>query len=242
MERSSYKNILQEYCQKNKFELPKYVTKKVGGTDDKPEWQSTLTLYNGKQYKGTICSKSKLAEFSVAKIVIDNVLNKSTTESIDIKNEISCEITDQTNNQLDDVVLFEITKPNNLNNLNNNPRNVLLLDLENLPRLLDNITEKELSDDNLRIYVFVGEHHDLVDKVFPYKVIKIISPSTRINGTDTCIQVHVGMFLSLDLFDNYYIASKDKFGSNLVDIITSNNFGWKGKKARVITKLFQIYL
>lgn len=215
---SQNKNKLQEYCQKNNFPLPKYTTQRVGGTDNRPEWSSYLTLHNGKQYKGEICSRAKTAEFSAAKVALDDIIN-------------------ETQNTADDIVLFK----NCIISNNKISRKVLIVDLENLHKILDNITEKELLDDTLKIYVFVGEHHDLVDKVFPNKIVKIISPSTRPDGTDTCIQVHVGIFLSCDLFDDYYIATRDKFGSNLVDIITSNNFGWKNKKAKIVTKLSQLY-
>ena len=46
------------------------------------------------------------------------------------------------------------------------------------------------------VYGFIGMHHSLVDKINHPKLKKIISPSTRTDGIDTCIQVYIGMFLT----------------------------------------------
>jgi hypothetical protein len=117
-------------------------------------------------------------------------------------------------------------------------RRVLLVDVENLPSLIDEIAEHyNLKILNLDIYAFLGEHHHLAKKKFPPEVIRKICPCTRKNGTDTYIQMFVGTLLSSDQYDEYLVASHDHFVFNIVDLITSDQLGWKKKLARVVTRL-----
>lgn len=125
------------------------------------------------------------------------------------------------------------------------PRTVLLVDVENLPCFIDETLEQV---EGLTIYAFIGQHHHLATKVFPPEVIKILSPSTRRDGTDTCIQVHVGILLANDneSYDHYLIATRDHFGSALVDMITSQepSLLWDTnttRTAKVVTQVSHIY-
>ena len=115
-----------------------------------------------------------------------------------------------------------------------NRRMVLLVDVENMPNFIDEVL-KEIQ--GLSIYAFVGYHHALCDKQFPSSVTKILSPSTRTDGTDTCMQVYVGYFLANDMFDIYLIATRDHFGSSLVDMITAESLLWTPKNGKVVTKV-----
>jgi len=110
-------------------------------------------------------------------------------------------------------------------------RTALLVDVENMPKLVE---EAVAVTEGLDIYAFVGAHHCLATKNFDPKVIKIVSPSTRSDGTDTCIQVYVGYLLSTNAYDHYLIGTRDRFGSALVDIIT-NPCLWRPVGARLIT-------
>jgi hypothetical protein len=111
------------------------------------------------------------------------------------------------------------------------------VDVENLPRFIDEIGSR-LSI--YTVYAFVGEHHCLIDKEYPKGVIKIISPSTRPDGTDCCMQVYTGMLLAQEAYDTYLIATRDHYGSALVEMISSCNLGWIPKSARIITKASQL--
>ena len=128
----------------------------------------------------------------------------------------------------------------------------LLVDVENLPNFIDEIV-KEIA--GLKIYAFVGEHHCLAQKNFPDGVIKVISPSTRSDGTDTCMQVYVGYLLARNEYNTYLIATRDHYGSALVDMITANikaydcsnspidGFNiWKAKDARLVTQVSHILI
>ena len=116
-------------------------------------------------------------------------------------------------------------------------KTALLVDVENLQKFID-----ELSGpiDNLTVYAFVGEHHCLVDKELPPDVIRVISPSTRPDGTDTCMQVYIGALLGQETYEEYIIATRDHYGSAVVEMITAPSLLWKPKEARLVTKIDQL--
>jgi|SRR3972149_4142912 len=117
------------------------------------------------------------------------------------------------------------------------PRTVLLVDVENLPGFIGEVLAEV---EGLDIFAFVGEHHCLSSREYPSGVTVIHSPSTRSDGTDTCIQVYIGCLLSMNRYDTYLIATRDHYGSALVDIISSTTLPWVGKLARVVTKVSHI--
>jgi len=109
----------------------------------------------------------------------------------------------------------------------------ILIDIENLPKFYEEIPSYDLSNQNLTVYGFIGQYHPLSPKINNYKMIKVISPSTRPDGTDTCMQVYTGMLLMLEKHEHYIIATKDHFGSALVEMITNPNLGWVAKTAQL---------
>lgn len=113
---------------------------------------------------------------------------------------------------------------------------VMLIDIENMPKFFYDIPAEDLKDPNLTVYGFIGINHSLMDKINHSKLNKIISPSTRPDGTDTCIQVYVGIFLANNMYEYYIIVTRDHFGQSLVEMITSDNLGWKSQEAKVIVK------
>lgn len=197
------KNNLQEYCQKRKQPLPEYTSVRMGGTDNEPLWQSSITV-DDKEYLGSICSSKKRAELSAAQVALTNIGN---IEEDSIK-----------------MVIGKVA---------------LFVDVENMPHFADEVAKK--FGGNIVIYAVVGEHHHLSDKEFTPNIIKIISHSTRQDGTDTCIQVYIGWLLSQNAYNTYLIATLDHFGSALVDIITSPISPWPKIEAKVVTKISHIY-
>jgi len=117
----------------------------------------------------------------------------------------------------------------------NTTKTVLLVDTENLPKLIEQIPSNIAK--TLDIYAFVSVHHPLEFKDFGESIIKIISPSTYKDGADTCIQLYTGIFLSQNKYDLYLIGTRDRFGSSLVSLIESKGMGWEPKKARVVTDI-----
>lgn len=91
-----YKNILLEYCQKNKIKFPNFDSKNIGQKPHIPIWYSTVD-FNGESFEGEV-KKTKIdAEQSVCKKILDNIdlqnksikkisLLKKTILIIDIEN------------------------------------------------------------------------------------------------------------------------------------------------------------
>ena len=117
----------------------------------------------------------------------------------------------------------------------------ILIDSDNLIQIENEITLKETSNNNLDIYMFMDKINYLKDKELPDGVIKIISPNTLSNITDISIMTYTGALLAKNLYDTYFIATRDKFALGLIDMIKSQNLGWNNKKAYQITKINQIY-
>lgn len=132
------------------------------------------------------------------------------------------------------------SKPKTLKSLQNTVKNnmAIMIDVENLHNFHKSIPEKDY--DRFDVYIFVGKNHNTVDKVFHERATKIISPSTRPNGTDTCMQVFIGSCLERQLYRKYFIATGDRFGDNLVEMITCDTLGWKSQEAYAVVKYSQI--
>ena len=217
------KNILQEYFQIRHLPLPKYQTIKCGGSDHQPLWHSTITFWNNQtnEYQdiiGDIAGTKVKAEISAAHTVLC-ALNQHNTSPLR-----SCSAP---------LVSFQ----NSNKKMRVNDRTALFVDVENLPKFAE---EAAANIDNITIYAFVGYHHCLSEKVFPDNIIKVLSPSTRSDGSDTCMQIYIGVLLSQNKYDTYLIATRDHYGSALVDMITSDTLLWSKKEARVVTQLSHI--
>jgi hypothetical protein len=134
-------------------------------------------------------------------------------------------------------------------------KTVLLVDIENMPKIIEDfLGGTPRIPDNFWIYAFVGKHHPLAgvrcgienDTLVPTNLvgrrnfdnfIKVISPSTRKDGTDTCMQMYTGIFLYKESFDEYLVCTRDHFGGTLVEFICSNepDHPWKQKNANLVT-------
>lgn len=214
----SVKNLLQESLQSKRLPVPKYTCKRKGGTDHQPLWLATVKLYDNREFSGEISPNKSLAEISAAKVALRYITEQSSDSSSNTDGSSSLDSL-STNTEVNSLSLSE-------------NKIAILIDLENMPRFIDGISNR-LKD--FTVYVFVGEHHCLVDKEFPSSVIKVISPSTRPDGSDSCMQVYAGMLLTLEKYDEYIIVTRDHYGSALIEMITCPNLGWKQKKARLVT-------
>lgn len=251
------KNILQEYFQQKQLSLPIYDTKRTGGSDHNPSWLSVITINDGKKFTGHISQTKIAAEISAAGIVLDYINTrqeeiKSQTKVANL-NKVSVS---KVVNSIPQIVTglyqpenYNSIVPPILTNIDVHSKElttldtetfkstVILVDVENLPKFIDEIKDRV---NEFVIYAFVGEHHCLSDKIFPESVIKILSPSTRPDGSDTCMQVYTGVMLACEMFDNYIIATRDHFGSTLVEMISTSGLGWKNKNARLVSKPSQL--
>lgn len=62
---SNPKNLLQEYCQRQKIPLPSYTTTRCGGPNHQPKFISQV-IFNKKSYEGEIADSKVKAEMEVA--------------------------------------------------------------------------------------------------------------------------------------------------------------------------------
>lgn len=179
----SSKNDLQEYCQKRRWALPKYITERCGGSDHQPLWRSTVDL-GGTAITGWIQSNRVEAEQQVAGAALRYLASMAIAPP---KRTIA-------------------------------PGTVLLVDIENMPKFIDAVVAEV---EGLDIFGFVGMHHSLAHRELPTPAIKMVTPSTRPDATDTYIQTYAGYLISQQRYTTYLIATRDHFGSALVDIITN---------------------
>ena len=212
------KTNLHEFLQKNNIPLPIYNTNRIGGTDHRPLYSSTIILNKCLEIKGNAENNKKEAENSAAFNAYEYIKTKG-LKNFNIKNVY------------DDVIYDDVSVKKN--------RYCLLIDMENLQKICEDVTDNELKF--IDVYVFVGKHSHLVNKKLNDSIKKIISPSSMKNGTDTCIQVYVGSLLEKNMYDVYFISSRDSFAAVLAEIINSNDIGWKNKKGYQISKIEHIY-
>lgn len=211
----SGKNKLQEYFQTRHLPLPKYVSCRCGGSDHKPLWRSKVTFWSVmdnefKEITSDILGSKVKAEISAA----DLVLNILTRDDV-------CQVSQVTLHKKRTV----------------GQRTALFVDVENLPKFINEVVDEI---EGIDIYAFIGYHHCLSEKIFPENVIKVLSPSTRADGSDTCMQVYIGYMLAEEKYDTYFIATRDHYGSALVEMITADSLLWKNKDAKVVTQVSHI--
>ena len=205
-------NLLQEKCQGRGY--PVYVFTQHG-SPHQPTWYAEVYIPCLKEsFIGDECPTKKEAKTNAASKAlkhVDSILTTTSSPQNHIDLSKNCE-----NSQV-------VTK-----------NTALIVDVENMPKF---ITQLPVFEGPFMIYAFVGKHHPLAHVDYGSDVIKVISPSTRKDGTDTCIQVYIGMLLMQNTIDVYLIATRDHFGGALVDLITSDTFRWNAKKAEIVTNV-----
>jgi hypothetical protein len=212
------KNLLQELCQSRKYGLPKYLSA-MEGPSHAPVWTSLVEIQTPNHlflFVGDDPFRTKKeAEESVARKALAGM-----------EGEMSKPIR-----------LLQSRRLLNVKELT-----ALMVDVENLPKLISQLPK---FDSRLHIYAFVGKHHPLASVDFEaLGANKIISPSTRPDGTDTCMVMWVGAFLAKHKYDRYLIATRDHFGSAVVDLITEEcecgAAQWGKLRATVVTTVEHI--
>jgi Double-stranded RNA binding motif len=239
---SNNKNKLQEFIQglSGNKPLPSYQSTFVG-TVHIPGWSSVVTLYDGTSYKGHVFPNKTSSELSAAYVALQTI-----TQTISQVNK------NQSNSRKEELSTIEII-PRNSNIQNNissknkkpiklNGKTSLLVDIENLHKFVDQLLEEYdvLNNDNLSVYVFVNKHHHSLNKVnnYPDKIKKIICPIMRADGSDIYMQIYTGILIEKKIYQYFIIASRDKFGGTLVDII--NNVEGFTCKAYLVVEPSQI--
>jgi hypothetical protein len=202
----NHKSLLNNYLQKKNMPLPIYNNIRVGGSDHDPLWKTIIYFSETLQFQG---SHEKCKKNSESVAASRALLYFTTNER-----SLTTIVEEEEEEEEERIGLF--------------------IDMENMPNFLSQIKEETRSR-LTTIFVFVGEHHPKATIKYPEYVTLIISPSTRTDGTDTCMQVFIGLLLKEKAYDEYIIVTRDHFGGALVDMITASNMPWSPAKARIAT-------
>ncbi len=201
MHNTNNKNILQEFCQKKQWSIPKYDHTQIEGL-----WQSTVTLYDQTSFIGEPCKNKTDSDKASAYLAMQKlgIIPECSSSSVSIKK-------------------FD-------------HKTAILIDIENMPKFFNNIPPDDLDNPNLVVYGFINKSNVIFDKLNHPKLIKIVSPSTRQDSSDCCMQLYIGMFLSQNLYDCYYIVTRDHFANVLEDLLSSSSLSWSPKTVKQILR------
>lgn len=206
------KKLLQEYRQRKGLSLPKYISSQEGSAHN-PIWTSIVEIYIPDSGTVSFSSVGK----STKKGAEEDAASKALEISLCSEPKLSSPKPKLDSSGADIYV---------------NRKIALMVDVENLPKLIFQLPRFGGID----IYAFVGKHHPGAEVDYQqHGAIKIISPSTRQDGTDTCMQTYVGALLHANRYEEYLIASRDHFAGALVDLISADTRFWNGIKATVVT-------
>lgn len=227
---SNYKGQLQEWCQKNRQPLPKYSDYSEGAAHQL-EWTSECVMGNHRfTGNGPTKIESQQAASKIAFKFISS-RSKSPPKKAVIKQplplapssfagsfesdedlEIDEGSSEDAESSEDDYSLA-FSGPEVLGK---GKRIVIIVDLENLPNFPMMIRDVCSPKTDL---ITVSSKHSAV-KV-PAFTKHYYTPSMRSDAADTCIIMLIGMFLQSEKYDEYFIATRDKFVVPVVDCVTS---------------------
>lgn len=187
---NSKKNELQEYCQRNAIELPKYKSSRIDNDrDHEPIWQCEI-VFNNKSYR-TVSGTKKGAEVKIAEMIIGELQPKQQITTIIKKQKI------------DDILKIDFSRY----------IRIILIDGENVDILENNFKETDL------ILIFVAKNATK-NNVFKLQTqldncFVIISDSIARDAADTLLIFTAGR-LAVKLSDRQFvIITKDHFGESL---------------------------
>lgn len=209
------KNLLQNLCVSKGYPNPVYETSRRGGSIKTPLWSSLVKLNrtpcDSEVFLGGDHLRKKGAEENAAQNAL-NALSSLREGRIPSPG-----------------IIVEVKSPT-----------VLMVDLENMPSI---VAQLPVFKGPIDVYIFVGKHHPLADEEYHrpgMNIVKAISPSTRPGGSDTFMQLHAGIFLSSKRYDKYLIATRDRFGSALAELISTKTLTWEARPAAVVTTINHI--
>ncbi len=114
----------------------------------------------------------------------------------------------------------------------------VLVDSENVPKVFLDVLNKSKVDGIHYYDVFGVGHHRYANQdmeIAPRRYIStVISPSTRPDGSDTCIIMLTAVLLFEKKFDAYLIMTADHFGESLADMVRTPGLGWEPRPCYVV--------
>lgn len=202
---NSYKNLLQEYFQKNKSEVPKYKTFRTDqNKDNDPVWNSVLII--DEQRFNCEGKSKKDAEIGVAEMAYEYLTKNGTfTEN---KDNISITKTQKVQ-QLNEIQLNKFHK-------------IILVDGENCDFSLN-----ELKDDTLVIIFaaknttknIIFQHQAKYENCYVF-----LSDCVGKDAADHYLTFFAGKLSMIELNANFYVLTKDHYGEHLEKFLTNCKF------------------
>lgn len=199
----SYKNILQEYCQKNNLETPEYNSKQIGKSENNTIfWQSILSV-NGLT-TDAIDTTKKAAEQKAAAIMY-TCLQEYYNQTI-------------SNNQI-----MRKQKVNKIDELNLKVNNrIILVDGENCDFEIHKIDKRDM------VLIFVAKN-TTKNIVFEYQekyenCYVFISESVGKDAADHLLTFYAGILSVINRYGNYYVLTKDHYGEFLEKFMKNCKF------------------
>lgn len=219
---SNYKGQLQEWCQKNHQPLPKYSDYSEGAAHQL-EWTSECVMGNHR-FTGNGPTKIE-SQQAASKIALKFIMTRSKSPPVkasirqplplapssfagSFESDEELEIDESSDNDFS----LAFSTPTVIGN---DKRIVIIVDLENLPSFPQMIRDLCSAKTDL---ITVSSKHSAV-KVPPFSK-HYYTPSMRSDAADTCIIMLISMFLQSEKYDEYFIATRDKFIVPVVDCVT----------------------
>jgi len=209
----SYKNTIQEYCQKNKIVLPYYVTDRIGGNDHAPQWQSTVEIFN-KTFKSMGNTKT-VAEMNTAKLICDHItkhVNVVETKSTAALPSIA--IPTNVSQKCNSIYDIDLTKYNK----------IVLIDADNCDVMI-NIEYKNV------LFLFFCAKNTSKKVCFELQnkfnnVYVLVSQSVGRDAADHLMTFTAGIISCVNKGKNvvYYVLTKDHYGEYLEKFMTNTKF------------------
>jgi len=230
----SDKNALQEYFQKLGKSLPKYESKKVGGEDHAPVWQSKVVLFDGSSYKGKPAESKSESDSYAARFALKR-LSQFSSPSTHNSSQFSSPSThnppkksSKNNLKYPSLGNFKNSKPSkkitpNKINLEMYERVCLLVDIENQQNALKILNERFGCIKWFEVYIFISKGNPLISKIksecneesFFVKIIEV--PSTRKDAADVGLSLVAGEMIINNEYDIFIILSNDHFADPLAE-------------------------
>lgn len=199
----SYKNLLQEYCQKNKCRMPIYSqASKLNSSDNNPIWTTNTKLFNDMIFHGT-ATTVKEAESIAAKSAYEYIISNIKTEPVNQFN-ITQKVGD-----ISDINLAQYA-------------NILLVDGENCDLEIGKVNAKYL------ILIFVSKN-TTKKLVFQLQSMNencfvFISDSVAKDAADHLLTFYAGKLSMLCNNKKYYVLTKDHYGECLEKFMNNCKF------------------
>lgn len=206
----NYKNILQEFYQKQRKKLPHYNYKNCG----EQQWKAIVTLNDGKKFTSSIHKSKKECDMEAAEKALRYIglINNTNKDPELIRSQISL------HNGISEIKLQkqELKLKKNV---------VLYVDIENSHKMIDMLIST-FDFENLRIFAIKSQSSPSV-KGWNSEIVDLIIVDSNVrDASDIYLTMLATTHAFQKSFDEYIIITGDKFGKTLSDFLKSPDLLW----------------